>query len=186
MPPDPFGTLDPAEDGPALRVAEARARRAFGLTDAVAGDDHHGTPQITRSQLADRAAGEHQRARFVRDGDVPVVYVTGSSVPASSSVQAAKRLLAAGGALQSEQRAHQQAERALSELRSALSAIQTRLDQALLARAEVDAALRQLRVEKGELEAQLTLARSARREAEALLAATLARSDARGGSHPDQ
>ena len=170
---------DPAEDGPELRDAEARARRAFGLTGTSNGDDHHNIPQITRSQLADRSVGEHQRTRFVQDGDVPVVYVTGSSARASSSVQGARRLIVAEAALESERQARQEAERALGEAQSALSDIQARLDHASLARVEVDEALRELRAEKTELEMQLTLARAARREAEARSAA-LAMSVARG------
>jgi hypothetical protein len=176
---DSFRKLDSAEDEPELQAAEARARRAFGLTGASDGHDHHNTPQITRSQLADRSVGEHQRTRFVQDGDVPVVYVTGSSAVASSSVHGARRLIAAEAALESERNARQGAERALGEAQSTMSDIQTRLDHASLARAEMDEALRELRAEKGELEAQLTLARLARREAEGLLAA-LANSVARG------
>jgi hypothetical protein len=171
LPSDTFKKLDQAADGPELQAAEARARRAFGLTRASDGEGHHNTPQITRSQLADRSVGEHQRTRFAQDGDVPVVYVTGSSTPASSSVHGARRLIAAEAALGSERQARQGAERALGEAQSAMSDIQTRLDHANLARAVVDEAVRELRAEKNELEGQLTLARAARLEAEALSAA---------------
>ena len=175
-----FRKLDPAEDGPELQAAEARARRAFGLTGASDGGDHHNTLQITRSQLADRSVGEHQRTRFVQDGDVPVVYVTGPSAPASSSVHGARRRIAAEAALESERQARQEAERALGEAQAAMADIQRRLDHASLARAEVDEAVRELRAEKDELAAQLALARLARREAEAAISAEHARPVARG------
>lgn len=180
LPSDSSRKLDSAEDGPELQAAEARARRAFGLTGASDGGDHYKIPQITRSQLADRAVGEHQRTRFVQDGDVPVVYLTGSSAPASSSVHGARRRIAAEAALDSERQARQEAERALGEAQAAMADIQRRLDHANLARAEVDEALRELRAEKGELEVRLALARVACREAEAALSADHARPVARG------
>ena len=160
---------DALGDGPELEAAEVRARRAFGLTIAPDGDVHRNIAQITRAQLADRSVGEHQRPRFVQDGDVPVVYVTGSPASASSSRHGANRLVAAEIALESERQARQRAERARADSQSAVNDIQTRFDHADLARAEADGVLLKLRVQNGELKVQLVLARRAQREAEEAL-----------------
>lgn len=170
-----FKSPDRIGEEPDLEAAEVRARQAFGLTSPSDSTDHRSTAQITRAQLAGRSSDDRQRTRFVQDGEVPVVYLPGSTPTASPLMRGASRLATTEAALEAERQARQQAERALIEAQSALHEVQTRLGHANLGRAEADETLQKLQAENAELTAQLALARTALQEAEE------ARQHARGG-----
>lgn len=150
-----------------LAAAEDRARQAFGLTNAPEGVEHRNTAQITRSQLAGRSGEDRPRTHFVRNGEVPVVYLPGSAPSAESLMHSTSRLVAAETALASDRQARQLAERALAGAQSALHEAQTRLGHASLARAEADEALQKFQVENAEIKVQLEFARAALQKSEA-------------------
>jgi hypothetical protein len=165
-----------------LSAAEGRARQAFGLTRGPEGIEHRSTAQITRAQLAGRSAEDRQRTHFVRNGEVPVVYLPGTAPSAESATRAANRLAAAETALASERQARQLAERTLAGVQSALHEAQTRLGHANLAHAEADEALQKSLAENAELKAQLECARTALQKSEAARQPAVAGGRAR--SHP--
>lgn len=109
-------------------------RRALGLEPAASSR----TPQLSRP----RSPG---RARFIDDGDVPVVMLSGRHKPdAQDAVR--ERMAALQSALDSERMQRLAAERALAEAQATVQNLQTKLAHAEIASAEALAAERRARL----------------------------------------
>ena len=169
--PDNTQNSSPPEDGPELQSAVARARRAFGLASPHAGPMRKPLPQADRPAATARPGDDRQRRRFVRDGEVPVTYVVGST---SSQAAPGSRLAAAEAALGEERQARHRAERGLAEAQTALRDVQTQLGHSTIARAEAEEALRTARAELEVTKAKLATEREARATAELVLELTFA------------
>jgi len=154
---------DQAEAGPAQSNApspiddvEAQMRQALNRLgpggilrprqDHDRGDGSGGGGNTMR--LQDRFGSTHRR-RFVQDGDVPVAYVqrnaprdTAAAAPQAAPSALAIRLQRAEADLAAQSAARQQAERAMQEAQAALRDLRTKLGHVELARNEAVEALR--------------------------------------------
>ena len=109
-------------------------RRALGLEPAASSR----TPRLSRA----RNPG---RARFIDDGDVPVVMLSGRHRPeAQDAVR--EQMAALQSALDSERMQRLAAERALAEAQATVQNLQTKLAHAEIASAEALAAERRARL----------------------------------------
>jgi hypothetical protein len=114
--------------------AEIRARRSLGLT---------ANPPPLQQQRVDQARPRH---RFVRDGEVPVVVLSGDG-RSDASPHADSRLADIESALAAERAAHASTARSLEEALAAVQSLQTRLAHAELASDEAIAVERRARAE---------------------------------------
>jgi len=134
---------------------EARMRRALGLDRASS----EGRPQ---QRDADR-----RTRRFVKDGDIPVVFVTTPRDKGTGTPISVNRIAAAEIALKAERAAREQAERSLHEAQATIQQLQTKLGHADLAHREALAAERH---ERERLERALQGADATRAALEARIA----------------
>ena len=159
----------PAGEGRELHDAEVRARRALGLS-ATDAPQRRGADTSSRQTSMERGGMDRQRRRFVHDGEVPVVVLSGSNnSPTASSGNPTNRLAVAEAALESERAARRQAERALGEAQATVHDLQTKIGHAHLARDEATDTVQRLKGEIAGLEELLASERHARGEAEQAL-----------------
>jgi hypothetical protein len=114
--------------------AEIRARRSLGLT---------ANPPPRQQQRVDQARPRH---RFVRDGEVPVVVVSGDG-RSDASPHADSRLAGIESALAAERAAHASTARSLEEALATIQSLRTRLAHAEMASDEAIAVERRARAE---------------------------------------
>lgn len=145
---------------------ELGVRRALGLDGNGASQRQ---PQAHRP--AERFTADHQKRRFVRDGEVPVVVVRGRQDHAGRSdngttAYPGNRVEAADAALRLERDARGRAERSLAEAQATIRDLQTKLGHAALAREEFRETVRQVDPERVVIETALAAERQAREQAE--------------------
>jgi hypothetical protein len=114
--------------------AETRARRALGVA---------ASPPPLPQQRSDQARRRHH---FVRDGEVPVVVLSGDG-RSNTRPPADTRIADLEHALEAERAAHASAARSFQEAQAMIQSLQTRLAHAELASDEVIAAERRARGE---------------------------------------
>ena len=129
---DPLNSTKPIP-GP-LSNEEARMRQALGLR----GDGSAVRP-------VQRREPDGRGRRFVKDGEVPVVVLSGPKDPAAAAPAAGNRLAAVEAELRSERAAREKAEQSLREAQASVERLETKLAHAELAHAEALGAERQAR-----------------------------------------
>lgn len=157
---------------------ELGVRRALGLDGNGSAQRH---PQAHRP--AERFTADHQKRRFIRDGEVPVVMVRGrqdhGGRPENGTLSfAGNRVEAVDTALRLEREARGRAERSLAEAQAMIHDLQTKLGHAALARDEARGAVRQAEIDRQAVESELVTERDAREQAEADRARAYASRDA--------
>jgi hypothetical protein len=154
---------------------ESGVRRALGL-DGVAPGSDRGT-QVHRPHTPD-----HQKRRFAREGEVPVVILHGRTEHGRRSAKddgsigplPRNRLEIAEATLREEREARARAERSLIEAQAMIHDLHTKLGHAALARDEAREAAEQAVSERQKTDALLTAEREAREKAETDLQQALA------------
>ncbi len=120
-------------------------RRALGLRD----DARPGGEGFTANRSGEQRQGERpvqrrepdrRTRRFVKDGEVPVVVLSGSREHGPDAPAPVNRLAAAESALDAERAARERAERSLHEALAAVQHLQTQIAHANLAHREALAA----------------------------------------------
>lgn len=129
---------------------EARMRQALGLSEGAVAPR---TPQ--------RREPDARGRRFVKDGEVPVVVLSGSRDAAAAGPAPVNRVQAAEGALRTERLAREHAEQALREAQANAQRLQTQLAHAEMAHREALAAEQQVREAAEHALAEATAAREA-------------------------
>lgn len=108
-----------------------------------------------------RGTQDGQKRRFVRDGEVPVMLVSGTRAPDApaqrrgSSGPASEQLEAAQAQLRLERTAHEAAERALREAQSVIQDLRTKLGHISMARDEAIEAARRADASRAALASEL-------------------------------
>lgn len=123
-----------------------------------------------------RREPEARGRRFVKDGEVPVVMLSGSRDAAASGPPPVNRAAAAEAALRAERAAHEHAEQSLREALAHVQRLQTQLAHAEMAHREALAAERHGREQAERALAEATAGREAleTRQAETAAASTAA------------
>ena len=118
-----------------LRATEVQMRRALGLDGEV-------SPQTSAPHATHSSNGPHQRRHFVRDGEVPVTVIHrhGAHNTAGELDETKQALLA-------QTVAHEEAERALADVRNTIHDLETKLGHERLAK---DEATQRVTVDKRE------------------------------------
>lgn len=139
------GRLDVARDEAAQRDAaqadEANMRRALGMLGGTARQSQPGPGPSRERRPANPVSSTPRRHRFVQDGDVPVTVMRtrpdhASEILAPSNGSAVNRLEALQVSLTSEHAARERAERALDEAQGVIRDLRTKLAHMELAREE--------------------------------------------------
>ncbi len=157
LPPNPSGSA-----GNSHPSEEARMRRALGLQDDPAPGEGS-TPnrpgeQRQAERPIQRREPDRRPRRFVKDGEVPVVVLSGSREHGADAPAPVNRLAAAESALEAERATRERAERALQEALATVQQLRTQIAHTSLAHGEALAAERNAR----------EVAERARTEADAL------------------
>ena len=140
MPEDGAGQLDDQ--------SEASMRRALERIGAKKPrEGRTPSPSFSNAPMSGRNTVDGQKRRFVRDGEVPVMLVTGSRPPEGQSQRrgagpVSDQIEAANMALRSERAAHEAADRALREANATIQDLRTKLGHIALARDEATEAAR--------------------------------------------
>lgn len=153
--PMPSGAPSPIDDVEA-QMRQALNRLGPGGILRPRQDHDRGDGGGNTMRLQDRFGSAHRR-RFVQDGDVPVAYVqrntardTASAAPAAAPSALAIRLQRAEADLAQQSAARQQAERAMQEAQAALRDLRTKLGHVELARNEAVEALHREREQQAQ------------------------------------
>jgi hypothetical protein len=175
-----------------LRAAEAQMRHALGLDGETQVPRTQEQPPPPQGQTHDRLSLHRPPRRFVKDGEVPVTVVRRthpSEAVANVAPTASNQLEAARQTIRLQAAATERAERALNEAQGAIRDLRTKLAHERMAKDEAFMALRRLeaerdtalgatqamrmelateRVGREKLEQELRKARDARQAAEAM------------------
>ena len=146
-------TAATADNNP-INDVEAQMRRALGLYGGMRSridNDRGDQPTRMMDRLGSQSGNGHggsghggtmgggsqgiHRRRFVQDGEIPVTVVRRDAAADASAPQSS-RLQRAEAALAGETAAHDRAERALHDAQAQISALQTKIGHAELARVE--------------------------------------------------
>jgi len=152
-------------------------RQALGLTGSRTQRERPQAQPSFKGQLQQRGQADGQKRRFVRDGEVPVMMVSGARPPEGSTQRRGgaqgEAVEAINAQLRAEKGAREKAERALRDANATIQDLRTKLGHIALARDEAIEAARRAEASRAaavqELEAvqaRLSDEASARAQAE--------------------
>ena len=153
---------------------EQSVRRALGLNGSTPGSNYR--PQGRRPNASDQ-----QKHRFVQDGEVPVVVISGLATKAHGGLNSkspANRLEIAETALKAERDLRIRAERDLNDTQMMVQDLRTKLGHAVLGHDEARASALQADADQQRLAMLLAAEREVREQAEAKLQEALDERDA--------
>ncbi len=140
-------------------------RRALGLRDDPRPGDpsvaHRAGEQRPVERTMQRREPDRRARRFVKDGEVPVVVLSGSREHGPDAAVPVNRLAAAESALDAERAARERAERSLQEALAAVQQLRPQIAPARLAHGEALATERLAREAAEQARAEAEAAREA-------------------------
>ena len=146
--------------------SEASMRRALERIGAKKPREGRApAPSFSNAPMSGRNTIDGQKRRFVRDGEVPVMLVTGSRPPEGQSQRrgagpVSDQVEAVNMALRSERAAHEAADRALREATATIQDLRTKLGHIALARDEAAESARRAETARALLANELDIVNS--------------------------